>query len=68
MPADLNYLFATFMRYIFTEANHFRSALILMDQGVFYRNYLGMCIFVWEPMEMTAHGYVIYGGSSWLLI
>ena len=27
----------------------------------------GTCIFVWESMENTAHGYVISRGSSWLL-
>ena len=65
--ADLNSLFATFIRYIFTGRKSFRSATICTDQGVSYRNYLGTCIFVWEPMVNTAHGYVILGGSSWLL-
>ena len=31
------------------------------DPGVSYRNYLGMCIDAWEPMEKTAHGYIILG-------
>ena len=43
------------------------STLICTDHGVSDRNYLGTCIIVWEPMKKTAHGYVILGGSSWLL-
>ena len=37
------------------------STTISTDPGVSCRNYLGTCIFVWEPMEKTAHGYVILG-------
>ena len=65
--ADLNSLFATFIRCIITGRESFRFTTICMDRGVSYRNYLGMCIFVWEPMMNIAHGYVILGGSSWLL-
>ena len=58
--ADLNSLFATFIRYIITGRKSFRSATICTDPGVSYRNYLGTCIFVWEPMVNTSHGYVIF--------
>ena len=57
----------SFIRYIITGRKSFRSATICMDPGVSYRNYLGMCILVWKPMVKTTHGYVILGGSSWLL-
>ena len=50
-----------------TGRKSFRSATICTDPGVSYRNYLGTCIFVWEPMVNTARGYVILGGLSWLL-
>ena len=53
--ADLNSLFATFVRYIITGCKSFRSATVCTDRGVSYRNYLGTCIFVWEPMVNTAH-------------
>ena len=43
------------------------STTICTDPGVSYRNHLDTCIYVWEPMENTAHGYVISRGSSWLL-
>ena len=38
------------------------SSTICTDPGVSYRNYLGTCIYVWEPMEKTTQGYVILGG------
>ena len=53
--------------YIITGHESFRSATTCTDPGVSYRNYLGTCIFVWEPMVNTALGDVILGGSSWLL-
>ena len=59
--------------FVFTTNHHLnghksnRSATICTGPGVSYRNYLGTCLFVWEPMVNTAHGYVILGGSSWLL-
>ena len=43
------------------------STTICTDPGVSSRNHLDTCIYVWEPMENTAHGYVISRGSSWLL-
>ena len=36
-----------------------------------YRNYLGTCNYVLEPMETTAHGYVIFffwGGAGFKLV
>ena len=48
--------------YIITGHKSFRSATTCTDPGVSYRNYLGTCIFVWEPMVNTAHGYAILGG------
>ena len=59
--ADLKSMFATFIRYIISGRKSFRSATICTDRGVSYRNYLGTCIVVWEPMMNTAHGYVILG-------
>ena len=47
-----------------SKRNRDRYVCTVWSKSVLVRN---TCIFVWEPMVNTAHGYVILGGSSWLL-